>query len=242
MVLQTLSCCNVSGWGAVFGWFLGAGHTSLSSSSFAVAVCLGARRGPEAVLLFEVTIACHAQRCCSGLQVVPGAVGPSCGTSVTPLLLFLFSQACKVQSSPGLPSLARCGSPACPLLVSPHPPLRNLPIGVSHIPPSFPIFAPFCRVCFFPISPAVDNEPPAESFTKRCNIVLKEQKEKKKKKQDLHCTPLGSLQWWVGQHQLRACWDVGLSGIHEGSALCRPMERGRKGKCCLPRSFGASRT
>ncbi|PKK24173.1 eukaryotic translation initiation factor 4 gamma, 3, partial [Columba livia] len=32
--------------------------------------------------------------------------------------------ACKVQSNPGLPSLARCGSPACPLLVSPHPPLR----------------------------------------------------------------------------------------------------------------------
>ncbi|XP_010721176.1 eukaryotic translation initiation factor 4 gamma 3-like [Meleagris gallopavo] len=57
--------------------------------------------------------------------------------------------ACKVQSGPGLPSLARCGSPACPLLVSPHPPLRNLPIGVSHIPLSFPIFAPFCRVWFF---------------------------------------------------------------------------------------------
>ncbi|NWI86937.1 IF4G3 factor, partial [Pitta sordida] len=39
--------------------------------------------------------------------------------------------ACKVQSTPGLPSLARCGPPACPLLVSPHPPLRNLPIGLN---------------------------------------------------------------------------------------------------------------
>ncbi|NXH19850.1 IF4G3 factor, partial [Bucco capensis] len=43
--------------------------------------------------------------------------------------------ACKVQSSPGLPSLARCGSPACPLLVSPHPPLRNLPIGLLNVGP-----------------------------------------------------------------------------------------------------------
>ncbi|XP_025059416.1 eukaryotic translation initiation factor 4 gamma 3 isoform X16 [Alligator sinensis] len=37
--------------------------------------------------------------------------------------------ACKMQSNPGLPSLARCGTPACPLLVSSHPPLRNLPMG-----------------------------------------------------------------------------------------------------------------
>ncbi|NWW06064.1 IF4G3 factor, partial [Oreocharis arfaki] len=43
--------------------------------------------------------------------------------------------ACKVQSSPGLPSLARCGPPACPLLVSPHPPLRNLPIGLLNVGP-----------------------------------------------------------------------------------------------------------
>ncbi|XP_031463830.1 eukaryotic translation initiation factor 4 gamma 3 isoform X3 [Phasianus colchicus] len=43
--------------------------------------------------------------------------------------------ACKVQSGPGLPSLARCGSPACPLLVSPHPPLRNLPIGLLNVGP-----------------------------------------------------------------------------------------------------------
>ncbi|XP_054031914.1 eukaryotic translation initiation factor 4 gamma 3 [Dryobates pubescens] len=43
--------------------------------------------------------------------------------------------ACKVQSSPGLPSLARCGSPACPLLVSPHPPLRNLPLGLLNVGP-----------------------------------------------------------------------------------------------------------
>ncbi|XP_062449430.1 eukaryotic translation initiation factor 4 gamma 3 isoform X5 [Rhea pennata] len=43
--------------------------------------------------------------------------------------------ACKVQSNPGLPSLARCGSPACPLLVSPHPPLRNLPIGLLNAGP-----------------------------------------------------------------------------------------------------------
>ncbi|XP_075293736.1 eukaryotic translation initiation factor 4 gamma 3 isoform X1 [Opisthocomus hoazin] len=42
---------------------------------------------------------------------------------------------CKVQSNPGLPSLARCGSPACPLLVSPHPPLRNLPIGLLNVGP-----------------------------------------------------------------------------------------------------------
>ncbi|XP_053941917.1 eukaryotic translation initiation factor 4 gamma 3 isoform X7 [Cuculus canorus] len=43
--------------------------------------------------------------------------------------------ACKVQSNPGLPSLARCGSPACPLLVAPHPPLRNLPIGLLNVGP-----------------------------------------------------------------------------------------------------------
>ncbi|NXU72165.1 IF4G3 factor, partial [Oreotrochilus melanogaster] len=43
--------------------------------------------------------------------------------------------ACKVQSNPGLPSLARCGSPACPLLVSPHPPLRNLPTGLLNVGP-----------------------------------------------------------------------------------------------------------
>ncbi|NXO01533.1 IF4G3 factor, partial [Rhinopomastus cyanomelas] len=43
--------------------------------------------------------------------------------------------ACKVQSNPGLPSLARCSSPACPLLVSPHPPLRNLPIGLLNVGP-----------------------------------------------------------------------------------------------------------
>ncbi|XP_068027925.1 eukaryotic translation initiation factor 4 gamma 3 isoform X10 [Anomalospiza imberbis] len=43
--------------------------------------------------------------------------------------------ACKVQSTPGLPSLARCGPPACPLLVSPHPPLRNLPIGLLNVGP-----------------------------------------------------------------------------------------------------------
>ncbi|NWV01677.1 IF4G3 factor, partial [Upupa epops] len=42
---------------------------------------------------------------------------------------------CKVQSNPGLPSLARCSSPACPLLVSPHPPLRNLPIGLLNVGP-----------------------------------------------------------------------------------------------------------
>ncbi|XP_053818867.1 eukaryotic translation initiation factor 4 gamma 3 isoform X1 [Vidua chalybeata] len=42
---------------------------------------------------------------------------------------------CKVQSTPGLPSLARCGPPACPLLVSPHPPLRNLPIGLLNVGP-----------------------------------------------------------------------------------------------------------
>ncbi|NWU86413.1 IF4G3 factor, partial [Onychorhynchus coronatus] len=43
--------------------------------------------------------------------------------------------ACKVQSNSGLPSLARCGPPACPLLVSPHPPLRNLPIGLLNVGP-----------------------------------------------------------------------------------------------------------
>ncbi|NXG78968.1 IF4G3 factor, partial [Baryphthengus martii] len=46
--------------------------------------------------------------------------------------------ACKVQSNPGLPSLARCGSPACPLLVSPHPPLRNLPLGLLNVGPRRP--------------------------------------------------------------------------------------------------------
>lgn len=130
-------------------------------------------RSPSLAMFSDAAVGC---RLCPALSVFLR------GTSVTPLLLFLFSQACKVQSGPGLPSLARCGSPACPLLVSPHPPLRNLPIGVSLIPPSFPVFAPFCRVVFFfPLMPTVDNEPPAESFTKRCNIVLKEPKKKKKR-------------------------------------------------------------
>ncbi|XP_068771527.1 eukaryotic translation initiation factor 4 gamma 3 isoform X13 [Struthio camelus] len=53
---------------------------------------------------------------------------PSGGRSVS-------GSACKVQNNPGLPSLARCGSPACPLLVSPHPPLRNLPIGLLNVGP-----------------------------------------------------------------------------------------------------------
>ncbi|KYO24624.1 hypothetical protein Y1Q_0023290 [Alligator mississippiensis] len=43
--------------------------------------------------------------------------------------------ACKMQSNPGLPSLARCGTPACPLLVSSHPPLRNLPMGLLNVGP-----------------------------------------------------------------------------------------------------------
>ncbi|XP_034609403.1 eukaryotic translation initiation factor 4 gamma 3 [Trachemys scripta elegans] len=43
--------------------------------------------------------------------------------------------ACKVQNNPGLPSVARCGTPACPLLVSSHPPLRNLPIGLLNVGP-----------------------------------------------------------------------------------------------------------
>ncbi|XP_015268103.1 PREDICTED: eukaryotic translation initiation factor 4 gamma 3 isoform X2 [Gekko japonicus] len=43
--------------------------------------------------------------------------------------------ACKVQPPPGLQSLARCGTPACPLLVSSHPPLRNLPIGLLNVGP-----------------------------------------------------------------------------------------------------------
>nr|XP_056721138.1 eukaryotic translation initiation factor 4 gamma 3 [Euleptes europaea] len=43
--------------------------------------------------------------------------------------------ACKVQPPPGLQSLARCGPPACPLLVSSHPPLRNLPIGLLNVGP-----------------------------------------------------------------------------------------------------------
>ncbi|XP_075762851.1 eukaryotic translation initiation factor 4 gamma 3 isoform X6 [Pelodiscus sinensis] len=43
--------------------------------------------------------------------------------------------ACKVQHNPGLPSLARCGTPACPLLISSHPPLRNLPIGLLNVGP-----------------------------------------------------------------------------------------------------------
>ncbi|CAM2104263.1 unnamed protein product [Caretta caretta] len=45
------------------------------------------------------------------------------------------AQACKVQNNPGLPSVARCGTPACPLLVSSHPPLRNLPIGLLNVGP-----------------------------------------------------------------------------------------------------------
>uniref|UniRef100_A0A8C8VJU1 Eukaryotic translation initiation factor 4 gamma 3 n=1 Tax=Pelusios castaneus TaxID=367368 RepID=A0A8C8VJU1_9SAUR len=43
--------------------------------------------------------------------------------------------ACKVQNNPGLPSLSRCGTPACPLLVSSHPPLRNLSIGLLNVGP-----------------------------------------------------------------------------------------------------------
>lgn len=48
-----------------------------------------------------------------------------------PSFLRSFLQACKVQPPPGLPSSTRCGTPACPLLVSSHPQLRNLQIGVS---------------------------------------------------------------------------------------------------------------
>ncbi|XP_048375119.1 eukaryotic translation initiation factor 4 gamma 3 isoform X3 [Sphaerodactylus townsendi] len=44
------------------------------------------------------------------------------------------ASACKVQPPPGLQSLARCGTPACPLLVS-HPPLRNLSIGLLNVGP-----------------------------------------------------------------------------------------------------------
>ncbi|XP_013925281.1 PREDICTED: eukaryotic translation initiation factor 4 gamma 3 [Thamnophis sirtalis] len=44
------------------------------------------------------------------------------------------SAACKVQPPPGLPSGTRCGTPACPLLVSSHPQLRNLQIGVRSLP------------------------------------------------------------------------------------------------------------
>ncbi|XP_060115630.1 eukaryotic translation initiation factor 4 gamma 3 [Heteronotia binoei] len=43
--------------------------------------------------------------------------------------------ACKVQPPAGLQPLARCGTPACPLLVSSHPPLRNLPIGLLNVGP-----------------------------------------------------------------------------------------------------------
>ncbi|XP_063001331.1 eukaryotic translation initiation factor 4 gamma 3 isoform X4 [Elgaria multicarinata webbii] len=43
--------------------------------------------------------------------------------------------ACKVQPPPGLPSLARCGPPACPLLVTSHPQLRNLQIGLLNVGP-----------------------------------------------------------------------------------------------------------
>ncbi|XP_062821805.1 eukaryotic translation initiation factor 4 gamma 3 isoform X4 [Anolis carolinensis] len=43
--------------------------------------------------------------------------------------------ASKVQPPPGLPSLARCSPPTCPLLVSPHPQLRNLQIGLLNVGP-----------------------------------------------------------------------------------------------------------
>ncbi|XP_063173600.1 eukaryotic translation initiation factor 4 gamma 3 isoform X10 [Candoia aspera] len=43
--------------------------------------------------------------------------------------------ACKVQPPPGLPSGARCGTPACPLLVSSHPQLRSLQIGLLNVGP-----------------------------------------------------------------------------------------------------------
>ncbi|XP_061456775.1 eukaryotic translation initiation factor 4 gamma 3 isoform X10 [Rhineura floridana] len=43
--------------------------------------------------------------------------------------------ACKVQPPPGLQPLARCGPPACPLLVSSHPQLRNLAIGLLNVGP-----------------------------------------------------------------------------------------------------------
>ncbi|XP_054857685.1 eukaryotic translation initiation factor 4 gamma 3 isoform X2 [Eublepharis macularius] len=45
------------------------------------------------------------------------------------------ASACKMQPPPGLQPLARCGTPACPLLVSSHPPLRNLPIGLLNVGP-----------------------------------------------------------------------------------------------------------
>ncbi|XP_025028211.1 eukaryotic translation initiation factor 4 gamma 3 isoform X12 [Python bivittatus] len=43
--------------------------------------------------------------------------------------------ACKVQPPPGLPPGARCGTPACPLLVSSHPQLRSLQIGLLNVGP-----------------------------------------------------------------------------------------------------------
>jgi len=109
--------------------------------------------------------------------------------------------------------------------------------GKPNPPLSPPAFAPFCRVVFFPKRPLLIKNDWQKTVQKGATVF-----KKKKTKQDLHCTPLGSLQWWVGHHQLRACWDVGLSGIREGSALCRPVERGRKGKSRLPRSFGAFST
>ncbi|XP_066493460.1 eukaryotic translation initiation factor 4 gamma 3 isoform X3 [Tiliqua scincoides] len=45
------------------------------------------------------------------------------------------TSACKMQPAAGLQSLTRCGPPACPLLVSTHPSVRNLPLGLLNVGP-----------------------------------------------------------------------------------------------------------
>uniref|UniRef100_A0A8C3TA10 Eukaryotic translation initiation factor 4 gamma 3 n=1 Tax=Chelydra serpentina TaxID=8475 RepID=A0A8C3TA10_CHESE len=55
--------------------------------------------------------------------------------SVLPPSFWTSKECYTVQNNPGLPSVARCGTPACPLLVSSHPPLRNLPIGLLNVGP-----------------------------------------------------------------------------------------------------------
>lgn len=118
--------------------------TSVSWSCLGATVSPGAPPGPQNLVRSPMLPTLERAGCAVVPPLLSRAECPKpCSVWVTRLSLFVSPQACKVQSTPGLPSLARCGPPACPLLVSPHPPLRNLPIGVSQIPPSPP------RLCTF---------------------------------------------------------------------------------------------
>ncbi|KAJ6656846.1 hypothetical protein lerEdw1_003177 [Lerista edwardsae] len=60
-------------------------------------------------------------------QFMPACVQKPEG--LPPISDVVLDKACKVPPSAGLQSLPRCGPAACPLLVSAHPSVRNLPLG-----------------------------------------------------------------------------------------------------------------